>query len=258
MLRSKKVKAFLFSIPLLLVLTSPVHAGNYKVIRNDTLYKIANLFETSVSTIMKYNGMSNTSIFPGQALKVPADIYTVKSGDALYKIAARYGISLYSLKRANHEWDARIYPGQKLNLPGIVSQSNTTSRNYVTRGVIPYNYSDFDLLARLITAEADSEPYNAKVGVGAVVVNRVKSSIFPNTLSSVIYQKSSAFYQFTPVENGWIHRPASQSAKNAAYEALHGSDPTQGAIYYFDDSATNKWLWSRPIAIRIGKMVYTY
>jgi len=110
----------------------------------------------------------------------------------------------------------------------------------------------------LITAEAESEPYNAKVGVGGVVLNRVKDSRFPNSINGVIYEKSYGYYQFTPVENGWIHKPASEDAKRAAYDALHGSDPSNGAVYYFDDSATNKWLWSKPLAARIGRMVYVY
>ena len=113
-------------------------------------------------------------------------------------------------------------------------------------------------MARLITAEADGEPHNAKVGVGAVVVNRVKDDRFPNTISGVINQKDSQFYQFTPVENGLINKPASQDSIVAAEEALKGIDPTNGAVYYFDDSTTNSWIWSKPIAIRIDNMVYTY
>jgi spore germination cell wall hydrolase CwlJ-like protein len=110
----------------------------------------------------------------------------------------------------------------------------------------------------LITAEADGESYVAKVAVGAVVVNRVQDSRFPNSISAVIYQKDGGYYQFSPVENGWINKPASSDSKRAALEALQGSDPTNGALYYFDDSTTNKWIWSKPIAFRTGNMVYSY
>ncbi len=89
-----------------------------------------------------------------------------------------------------------------------------------------------------------------------MVINRIKSSQFPNSISSVIYQKSDGYYQFTPVVNGWINKPATEASKKAAKEALYGSDPSKGALYYFDDSATNKWLWSKPITARIGNMVY--
>jgi len=125
-------------------------------------------------------------------------------------------------------------------------------------GTIPYTQSDLDLLARLITAEADNQPYVAKVAVGAVVVNRVKDSRFPNTISGVIYDKSYGYYQFTPVMNGMINKPASQEALRAAYDALNGVDPTNGALYFFDNTATNKWLWSKPIALRSGIMVFAY
>jgi len=124
--------------------------------------------------------------------------------------------------------------------------------------VIPYTQSDVDLLARLITAEAGSQPYNAKVSVGAVVINRVKNPLYPNTISGVIYERSNGYYQFTPVINGWINKPATSDSIKAAYDALKGIDPTKGALYYFDNSATNQWLLSKPVAIRIDKMIFSY
>ena len=254
----EKLKAFLFVVSFLLSLTYPTHAATYTIAPNDSLYKIAKLFHTSITTIMKTNNLSSYTIYPGKVLNVPCDVYMVRNGDTLFLISERYGLSIFSLRVANNEWDNYLYPGQKLNLPGIFSYNNTSSYNETSGSVISYSSADLDLLARLITAEADSQPYQAKVGVGAVVINRVNSSDFPNSLSGVIYQKNEYYYQFTPVENGWIYRAASQDAKNAAYDALHGSDPTRGAIYYFDDSATNQWLWSRTIAARIGKMVFTY
>jgi N-acetylmuramoyl-L-alanine amidase len=173
--------------------------------------------------------------------------HIVASGDTLYLIGKRYSVTLDSLRKANNKWDNIIYPGQKLLVPatkqGSVTMSNKTA--------VQYNNSDHDLLARLITAEAESEPYNAKVAVAAVVLNRVKDSRFPNTIKDVIYEKSGGYYQFTPVENGWIYKPASEAAKRAAFDALNGIDPSNGAMFYFDDSATNKWLWSKPLAARI-------
>ncbi|MCX8129466.1 MAG: LysM peptidoglycan-binding domain-containing protein [Clostridia bacterium] len=236
-----------------------VHAADYRVASGDSLYTIGNLFKTTSSNIMQRSGLSSDRIYPGQVLNVPAAEYTVKTGDTLYLIAQKYGISLYSLKKANNEWDDYIYPGQKLILPGIApSQSITTVPQTTAKAVIPYTASDLDLLARLVTAEAESEPYIAKVGVAAVVINRVVGDGFADTIRDVIYEKSAGYYQFTPVVNGWINKPASESAKKAAYEALHGSDPTNGAMFYFDDSTTNRWLWSKTIALRSGKMVFVY
>lgn len=279
MVKSKKARVFVAALSLsFTLLIQTAYAGTYKVQPGDSLYKIGNLFNTTASAIMKDNNLTDTYIYPGQMLYVPSETYTVKSGDSLYLIAKRYGVSLYSLRKANDKWDDYIYPGQVLNIPGSISTATTTSaasttnvtsvsgnsayqepsRGSVYRGVIAYSLSDLDLLARLITAEADGEPYEAKVGVGAVVINRVKDYRFPNTIKDVIYEKTDGYYQFTPVENGWINRPASEDAKKAAYDALHGSDPTHGALFYFDDSATNAWLWSQPIAARIGRMVFTY
>jgi LysM repeat protein len=245
----KQFKTTFYALSLLLLLTFPAYAANYTVVPDDVLYKIASLFKTTTSTIIKNNNLYNNTIYSGQVLKVPANIYTVKEGDSLYLIAAQYGLPLGSLRKANGIWTNNIYLGQKLIVPVSSSASS---------GIIPYTSSDLDLLARLIMAEAGSQPYKAQVAVGAVVINRTKSADFPQTISGVIYQKNDWYYQFTPVENGWINKPASADAKNAAYDALHGYDPTIGAIYYFDDSATNKWLWSKPIALRSGRMVFTY
>jgi len=256
---SKKAKAFLITMLASLILPyTAANAATYTVVSGDSLYTIGKLFNTTSSAIMKDNNLSSEMIYPGQKLNVASDTYTVKSGDTLYLIAKRYGLSLYSLQKANNEWDNYIYPGQKLILPGIVSSKAQATYAAANKAVVPYSSSELDLLARLITAEADSEPYNAKVGVGAVVVNRIQDARFPNSISSVIYQKSNGYYQFTPVENGWINRAASADAKKAAFDALHGSDPSNGALFYFDDSATNKWLWSKPIKAWIGRMVFVY
>ncbi|NJD02411.1 MAG: LysM peptidoglycan-binding domain-containing protein [Ruminiclostridium sp.] len=252
MTRFKKTSVLLCSILLtVLIMAGNVFAAAYKVVANDSLYKIGTLFNTSVSTIRSDNGLTSDLILPGQELSVRALTYTVKSGDSLYTISQKNGVPLYSLRKANNKWDNTLYPGQKLLLPG---KTATESGN----AVIAFTQSDVDLLARLITAEADNQPYDAKVGVGAVVVNRVRSQDFPNSIKSVIYQVIGGYYQFTPVENGYINNPASADAKKAAYAALYGSDPSKGSLFYFDDSATNKWLWSKPIRAYIGKMVFVY
>ena len=255
MFRHKKVTAFFVGLFVSAVLlANSAFAASYTVAANDTLNKIGSIFNTSAGTVMNDNSLKSTVIYPGQVLYVRAETYTVKSGDTLYLIAQKHGISLNTLRRANNKWNDNLYPGQKLTIPGVPAAVSSTAG----KAVVSYTQSDYDLLARLITAEAASEPYNAQVGVAAVVVNRVLDDRFPNTISSVIYQKDAGYYQFTPVENGWINKPATETAKKAAYDALHGSDPSNGALYYFDDSATNKWLWSKPLKARIGHMVFVY
>ena len=112
------------------------------------------------------------------------------------------------------------------------------------------NSNNLNLLSRLIYGEARGEPYTGQVAVGAVVLNRVKSSSFPNTVSGVIYQSGA----FDVVSDGQINLTPNSTAKKAAQDALNGWDPSYGAIYYFNPStATNKWIWSRPMTITIGK-----
>lgn len=254
----KKVKAFIFALPLAIVFMSQTaFAANYTVVKGDSLYKIGTTFGTTAEYLKQSNNLSGNTIYPGQVLNVPAVVYTVRSGDTLYLIAKNNNVTLSALRAANNKWDDMIYPGQTLLIPK--TSGSTTSQNAQNNSaVISYTAYELDLLARLIEAEAAGQSYTAKVAVGAVVVNRVQDSRFPNTITDVIYQVDHGYYQFTPVVNGWINKPASQESKNAAYAALHGSDPTNGAVYYFDDSTKNTWLWSKPIALRSGNMVYTY
>ena len=112
--------------------------------------------------------------------------------------------------------------------------------------------SDIQLMARAINGEARGEPYEGQVAVGAVILNRVKSSNFPNTIAGVIYQPGA----FTAVSDGQINVPIAENSTvvKAAQDALNGWDPTGGAIYYFNpNTATNKWIWSRPLIKQIGK-----
>lgn len=260
MIKFKRMQTLIMAAAMSLSIGSVAKAASYTVTPGDSLYLIGKLFNTSASTIMQTNKLSGTTIYPGQVLNISCTTYTVQSGDSLYLIAQKFGVSLDSLRWANNIWTNYIYSGQILNIPGTASNSGQAS-NYSSsaqKGVISYTASDVDLLARLINAEAQGESYTAKVAVGAVVVNRVQDGRFPNTIGGVIYEKSGGYYQFTPVLNGWINKPAPQECVNAAYEALHGTDPTNGALYYFDDSTTNKWLWSKTIALRVGKMVFSY
>lgn len=224
-------------------------AADYTVVTNDSLYKIGQLFNTSVATIKQDNHLTTDSIYPGQVLYVAAKVHTVKSGDSLYLIAKQYGVPLDSLRRANNKWDNNLLPGQQLIIPGVKTTSGTNT-------VIQYSNSELDLLARLIEAEAAGEIYEAKVAVGGVVVNRVQSSDWPNTIESVINHVTGGYYQFTPVKNGTIQKPASSDAIKAAWAALYGSDPSKEALFYFDDSSTNEWLLAKTRTAYIDNMIF--
>ena len=130
-----------------------------------------------------------------------------------------------------------------LNAMGIMTSSSSG-------GSSSNNSSNVNLIAKAIYGEARGEPYTGQVAVGAVIMNRVKSSKFPNTISGVIYQKGA----FDAVSDGQINLNPDSTAKKAAQDALNGWDPSYGAIYYFNPStATNKWIWSRPLTVTIGK-----
>lgn len=117
------------------------------------------------------------------------------------------------------------------------------------------NYSDADvaLLARLIYGEARGESYVGQVAVGAVVMNRIKSAAFPNTMSGVIYQS----YAFTAVDDGQINLAPNSTARKAALDAMNGWDPTYGALYYYNPAtATSQWIFSRKTTVTIGNHVF--
>ncbi len=126
---------------------------------------------------------------------------------------------------------------------GITSSSNNS-------GSSSNNSNDLNLLTRIVYGEARGESYTGQVAIAAVVLNRVKSSKFPNSVAGVIYQSGA----FTAVSDGQINLTPNATAKKAAQDALNGWDPTYGAIYYFNpNTATNKWIWSRPVTVVIGK-----
>ncbi len=129
-----------------------------------------------------------------------------------------------------------------LQAMGIMNSSNSSSSSSLSS-------SDLNLLSRLIYAEARGEPYTGQVAVGAVVLNRVKSSSFPNTISGVIYQSGA----FSVVNDGQINLTPNETAKKAARDAMNGWDPSYGSIYYFNpNTATSAWIWSRPHVVTIG------
>ena len=116
-----------------------------------------------------------------------------------------------------------------------------------------YTSSDLYLLAKTIYAEARGESYTGQVAVGAVILNRVASSKFPNTISGVVYQK----HAFTAVSDGQINLTPDQTAMNAAQDAMNGWDPTYGCIYYYNPAvATSSWIFGRQTVTTIGKHVF--
>lgn len=129
----------------------------------------------------------------------------------------------------------------------ISSNQNNSSNN------TSFSDQDVALLTRLIYGEARGESYIGQVAVGAVVLNRIKSSAFPNTMSGVIYQR----YAFTAVDDGQINLTPNATARKAALDAINGWDPTYGAIYYYNPvTATSAWIFTRTTTVTIGNHVF--
>ncbi len=126
--------------------------------------------------------------------------------------------------------------------------AETAAASAVTTAASGYA-SEVELLARLIHGEARGEPYVGMVAVGAVVLNRVKSSRFPNTMAGVIYQSGA----FDAVSDGQINLTPGEQSRRAARDAMNGWDPTGGCLYYYNPAtATSAWIWSREVRLTIG------
>lgn len=164
-----------------------------------------------------------------------ASNYTVKKGDTLWNISKKNGVSVSLLKKVNHKATDYLYIGERIQIPTSVSAYEK------------------DLLARLVYAEAKGEPYAGKVAVATVVLNRVDSSVFPNTIREVITQKEAGHYAFTPVQNGEIKKAADQASMKAVNEALAFRGMGKGSLYFYNPvTAKSKWILSRETTVTIG------
>nr|WP_312579193.1 cell wall hydrolase [Sedimentibacter sp.] len=262
MIKFKGLKSIILTtsltLGLSLAISSSAFAATYTAVSGDSLYNISQRYNTTVSALMQDNNLTTTTLNIGQVLNVPSNTHTVQKGDTLYLIAQKYQITLDLLRRANNTYSNIINIGQVLNIPAVSTSVPSVAAETKTDNEPAYSSSDVDLLSRLITAEVQGESYEAKVAVGAVVMNRVESNSFPNSIKDVIYQNINGYYQFTPVLNGWINKPAQADCIKAAKEVLNGADPTNGALFFFESSITNSWLLSRPVSMTVDNMTFSY
>ena len=167
-----------------------------------------------------------------------ATTHKIQYGETYWNIAKGFGIPINSLMNTNGS--KPLIAGQYMTLPNS-----------------PISAADKDLLARLVRAEAVGEPYAGKVAVAVVVLNRVKSDQFPNTIREVIYQISNGYYAFTPVANGQINQPADYASKRAVNEAIALMGKGNGSLFFYNpNTTTNSWVASRPVTAKIGNHVF--
>lgn len=206
---------------------------------------LAVIFALNIAAITFFENVQAVTYKRGSTGSVVTQIQTLLKNQGYYfgSVDGIYGSGTETaIKKFQTRWGL-VVDGkcgtQTLNALGI----NVSSTQSSTSG-------DVALLARLISAEARGEPYSGQVAVGAVVLNRTEHPSFPNTISGVIYQSGA----FTCITDGQWNQPVSDSAYNAARDALNGWDPAAGAIYYFNPAtATSAWIWSRPYIVTIGK-----
>ncbi|MUK88011.1 LysM peptidoglycan-binding domain-containing protein [Ornithinibacillus sp. L9] len=166
--------------------------------------------------------------------------YTVQKGDSFWSIANENGVSVLNLLNTNNRTGSLLYAGETINIPDAsVSQE------------------DKELMAKLIHAEAKGEPYAGKVAVGTVILNRVDHEDFPNTIKSVIYERSNGYYAFSPVQDGAINGGYTDGDMKAVNEAIAFRGQGNGSLFFYNPkTAQSNWIESRDHTITIGNHVF--
>ncbi|MBE3576838.1 MAG: LysM peptidoglycan-binding domain-containing protein [Limnochordales bacterium] len=236
----------------------------YTVKPGDSLYLIAQRFGTTVAALMSANNLSHSEIYPGQVLTIPrtssgsgksgsGQRYTVQYGDTLYLIAQRFGTTVAALMSANNLSRSEIHPGQVLIIP---ASSGAPPNPSTPRLSLTWN--EKDLVARLVRAEAEAEPFEGQVAVAATVFNRLKDPRYPKNVTAVIYQKVHGYYQYEPVQNGTINQPANALSLRAVELALNGWDPSLGATGFYNPAKVSptSWVLRQPVTVVIGNHVF--
>ncbi|CUB15672.1 Spore cortex-lytic enzyme precursor [Bacillus cereus] len=251
------------SVAMITLIANPIGAAAstvYTVKKNDSLGKISNQYGVSVQALKHANNKATDRILIGERLTIPASlpsighvkqdtlnpslpsyqiIYQVKRGDTLGSISRQYNVSIQSLIQNNNINGNQIYAGQHLKINTGISMQ------------------EVDLMARLVNAEAGGEPYVGKVAVAKVVLNRVDSSEFPNTIKDVIYEPIKNGYAFTPVTDGRINQPATHEAKMAVEEALTSKGENSDWLYFYNPkTSTDKWITTRQTVAQIGNHLF--
>lgn len=190
-----------------------------------------------------------------------ASAYTVEKGDTLSKIADNHNMPLGNIVKMNPQISNidLIFIGENVNTDGKVSTNNTVSKKVATieevkpvakveskpavkNTPVANSNTEINLLERLVEAEARGESYKGKVAVAEVVLNRVNSDNFPNTITGVVHQRN----QFSPVTNGSINRNASGDSRKAVQQALQGSNYTNNATFFYSH-AQIKSTWQQTL-----------
>ena len=178
--------------------------------------------------------------------------YTIKRGDTLWGISQKLGISITQLKATNSLNSNIIYPGEVLYYAQATNQP-TTGTTTGTVNQKTFTQADIDLMAKAVYAESRGEPYKGQVAVAAVILDRVKSSSFPNSVYGVIYQP----WAFSSTLDGQINLTPNATSYKAVYDAINGYDPSYGALFFYNPAtSSSSWIFSRQTTVIIGNHVF--
>ncbi|TCQ00567.1 cell wall hydrolase [Serpentinicella alkaliphila] len=195
------------------------------------------LLDTSTYEEVKRPNESSTK---NNLAPINSERYIVSRGDTLYLIASRSSMTVEELKSINNLAQVdTIYEGQVLHTISNGNENNNSDNSSSPSS----REDDIYWLSRIIHAEAQGEPYEGKVAVGNVVLNRVAHRDFPNTIRGVIYDKQYGYVQFSPVLDGSINNTPNEESRRAAIDALDGYRPVGTALYFLNPrKATNFWI----------------
>ncbi|WP_020063136.1 spore cortex-lytic enzyme [Bacillus sp. 123MFChir2] len=244
-------KAF-FKVPLLLIiaaitlLVSSVHEKEVGAFSNQIIQKGASGEDViELQSRLKYIGFYNGKV---------DGVFGWGTYWALRNFQQKFGLKVDGLAGATTKQKlvkATKYEKQPSNTAN--NQNNKPAQNKGTNVPNGYSQNDIKILANAVYGESRGEPYIGQVAVAAVILNRVSSASFPNTVAGVIYEPRA----FTAVADGQINLTPNETAKKAVLDAINGWDPSGGALYYFNpDTATSKWIWSRPQIKKIGRHIF--
>lgn len=230
---------------LALFLTSTAWALDYRVRSGDTLNEIAQRFGVSVGDLRAANGITGNLIHPGQVLRIPdaagaETVHVVAAGDALYHIALRYRVTAAEIMRANNLPSDVIQPGQRLRIPsggaGAAPAPPSTSAASTSGNTVHHlNAADLEVVARIVKGECPPNmPWEGKVAVAAVLLNRVERPGYPKTVRGVAHQPLQFSCYNRNVRNRLYYGPVPQWCFDVARSAARGEDPTGGATHYFN------------------------
>ena len=218
-----------FKIGILLAILISLFIAYNVIIRNQVSYAVSRYGSSGSEVRTIQTKLKNWGYYSGSV----DGVYGSKTLAAVKKFQKKNGLTADGIAGT-----------ETLHALGIYNSSTKSSSSS------SISSSNLNLISRFVYAESRGEPYTGQVAVASVILNRVKDSRFPNTVSGVVYQSGA----FTCVSDGQINLTPNSTAKKAAQDAINGWDPSYGAIYYFNPAtATSKWIWSRPLIVEIGK-----